>query len=739
MRSLYYLIWFSLFGLLVAPTALAEESRSPLAPLFKGGSGMKVPLDRGRTALKVLLLKGDLGGSLAQNPQITKVTGVEVKQTSSGAQVILKTPSGQPKLVPLILPEGNNLVVDILDATLAFSIRNGVTQTNPAPGIREVRVSKIDATSIRVTIAGEQQAPSAEVVPGSNLVLSVTPEGATTEQTQADEEIEIVVTGEREEDNYAVPNANVGTRTDAAIKDVPQSIQVVPQQVIKDQGATQLQDALRNSDPAGQGFGRNVFENGLRGLRGGDGSRGDSGEIDLTNIEQVEILRGPSSVLYGTGAAGGLVNLTTKQPLERPFYRVEGSLGNRDFYRTSIDFSGPINSSRTVLYRLNASYQNTDFLTDFANREDFSIFPTLSFRFNNSTKLTLEAAYTEFSGIPEQGLPLPVLGTLSPNPLGEVSQSLFLGEPDFNKEEFWSGYFGYRFEYQIDPDWKIKNRFQYAFANFNLQSVDADSFDDDNRTVSRIAFVNQARDDEYNLQTEMTGKIKTGTVEQSLLIGVDLRRFNQSGGPSIAPEAAAPIDIFNPIYGQPIPEIPAVSFDEKFITDSAGIFAQNSIAIGEPLIILLGGRFDWIKSNFEEDATNAFSPRVGIVYQPIQPVSLYANWSRSFEPTEGLDRFGNPFIPTRGEQFEVGVKTEFLNGKVASTLSAYQITRQNDLVEDPNSPSSQDFQIQIGEQRSRGIIFDLNGEPVPGLNLFLNYAFTDGEITVDPASGLQEV
>jgi hypothetical protein len=267
MRSLYYLVWFSLFGLLVAPTALAE-SRSPLAPLEKGGTGFKVPLDKGgtalkvpldkggtalkvpldkeETALKVPLLKGDLGGSLAQNPQqLTKVTGVEVKQTSAGAQVILKTPPGQPKLVPLILPEGNNLVIDLLDATLAFSVRNGVIQTNPAPGIKEVRVSKIDATSIRVTIAGEKQAPTAEVVPSrEDLVLSVTPKA--TVQTEADEEIEIVVTGEREEDNYAVPNANVGTRTDAAIKDVPQSIQVVPQQVLEDQRETELNDALRN-------------------------------------------------------------------------------------------------------------------------------------------------------------------------------------------------------------------------------------------------------------------------------------------------------------------------------------------------------------------------------------------------------------------------------------------------------------------------------------------------------------
>jgi iron complex outermembrane recepter protein len=154
---------------------------------------------------------------------------------------------------------------------------------------------------------------------------------------------------------------------------------------------------------------------------------------------------------------------------------------------------------------------------------------------------------------------------------------------------------------------------------------------------------------------------------------------------------------------------------------------------------LLGGRFDWTRSSFdgETQSLNAFSPRVGIVYQPIQPVSLYASWSRSFEPTFESDQSGDPFPPTQGEQFEAGVKTEFLNGRVSSTLSAYQITRRNEVVDDPNFSPGSGFLVQIGERRSRGIIFDLNGEPTPGLGLFLNYAYTDTKITVDPTSGLE--
>jgi iron complex outermembrane receptor protein len=246
---------------------------------------------------------------------------------------------------------------------------------------------------------------------------------------------------------------------------------------------------------------------------------------------------------------------------------------------------------------------------------------------------------------------------------------------------------------------------------------------------------------DFNLQTEITGKIRTGIVEQDLLFGLDLRRLIGRGG-IVGPEDVAPIDIFNPIYGQPIPEIPEVSFDNAFIEDTLGIFAQDLISIGKQFKILLGGRFDWVRSfekGFEDEAQllTAFSPRVGIVYQPIQPVSLYANWSRSFEPTFETDQSGNPFLPARGEQLEAGVKAEFLNGRVSSTLSAYQTTLSNEVVADPNSPPDSGFLVQIGERRSRGIVFDLNGEPTPGLRLFLNYAFTDTKITVDPASGLE--
>jgi iron complex outermembrane recepter protein len=193
-----------------------------------------------------------------ENTTITRVTGIEVKQTPQGLELILKTVAGSQRLVPLILPENNDLVIDLLDATLAFAIRNGVEEVNPTEGINKITVNKIDESSIRVRISGVNQAPSAEVVPGSNLVLSVTPEGATTgppfeglssasgDKQAPDEEIEIIATGEGETDNYYVPEASSATRTDTPIRNIPQSIQVIPQEIIEDQQVIRLDEAINN-------------------------------------------------------------------------------------------------------------------------------------------------------------------------------------------------------------------------------------------------------------------------------------------------------------------------------------------------------------------------------------------------------------------------------------------------------------------------------------------------------------
>ena len=313
---------------------------------------------------------------------VTRVTGVELDRADDGLRVILKTVQGGERLVPLILPKGNSLVIDILDATLSFSIRNGVSQTNPAPGISLVSLDKIDDSRIRLTITGENQTPSVDIVPGRNdLVLNVTPEGAI--EQEPDREIEVIVTGEAEDDDYNVTDARVGTRTDTPIQDVPQSIQVIPQEVIEDQQITNTTDALRNVPGAVPSDSNRTFSNNftIRGFGGPSStndlfrrnglrdSLGAANTGDTANIERIEVLKGPSSVLYGQGSPGGIVNLVTKQPLNEPFYAVEGIIGNYDLYRGTLDLSGPLDENQTVLYRLNVAAETSGSFVDFYDRD----------------------------------------------------------------------------------------------------------------------------------------------------------------------------------------------------------------------------------------------------------------------------------------------------------------------------------------------------------------------------------
>jgi len=246
---------------------------------------------------------------------VTRVTGVEVKQTNRGLEVILKTVAGGQRLVPLILPEGNKLVIDILDANLAFGIRNGVTKANPAPGIKAIALTKVDASSLRLTITGEKQAPRAEVVSSrQNLVLSINPQ-RTTAQTKPEQEIEIIATGEGTTDNYYVPDASSGTRTDTPIRDIPQSIQVIPQEILEDQQVIRLDEALSNV--SGTAFGGALGNTGLNfNIRGFDetpvlldGFRQfgsvSLGSPEIANLDRVEVLKGPASILYGEVQPGG--------------------------------------------------------------------------------------------------------------------------------------------------------------------------------------------------------------------------------------------------------------------------------------------------------------------------------------------------------------------------------------------------------------------------------------------------
>jgi iron complex outermembrane receptor protein len=669
--------------------------------------------------------------------QPTQITGVKLQPAAAGLEIVLETAADQSLSVDAskFRTEGNSLIAEIPSAVLALPEAQEFQAENPTADITVVSVTQADANTVRVSVTGNNALPKSDVsLKVGAFAYSLNPE---TEQTEE----EIIVTGDR--GGYIVPDSSVGTRTNIPIRDVPQAIQVVPQQVLKDQAASNITDVLRNLAGVSptttfgaltvRGFGGNV-------LRDGFSQSGPFGfGIDYrNNIEQVELLRGPASVLYGAGNPGGTLNLTEKQPLDQPFYELGATLGSFNFYRGTVDLTGPLNPEKTALYRLNIDYEDAGSFINDVSRDDFSIFPVFRFQLGKNTKLTLDGGYqrqTDSGTAVFSGLPLK--GTILPNPFGKIPRSQFLGEPDFDQLYRVDWRIGYQLEHEFSQNWSVRNRFRYNYAFAEITRMFPGELQDDNRTLDRNADASEETAETYTFQTEVLGKARTGIVKHDLLFGVELQR-------DISDEAFGggienfPIDIFEPVYGNFFNDS-EVGSASIYTSDNVGVYAQNLLSIGDKVKILLGGRFDWAFNRFVitvpeessgvDDPVSGFAPRVGIVYQPIQPVSLYAGWSRSFEPQSGKDREGNSFIPITGDQFEVGVKTEFLNGKLATTLAAFQITRQNDFQPDPVDPVN--FQIQVGEQQSRGMDFSLIGEPLPGLRLIAGYAYIDAKVTVD--------
>ena len=689
---------------------------------------------------------------------LTSVTGVKIDRSGKGLEVILTTTGG--KLVPLIFPEGNNLVIDLLDATLAPAIKNGVIKTNPAPGIKQVRLTKVDESSIRLTIAGQTQTPNAEVIPSqpNSVVLNIVP--TSTAQTEVDdevdEEIDIIATDDTE-DNYYVPDTSTATRTDTPLRDIPQSVQIIPQQVIEDRQATSLEEVATSS--SGVTFSGNNFGRGanfaIRGFNNAailrDGfrvyNRAAQGIPETANLERVEIVKGPSSVVFGESEPGGLINLVSKQPLSEPFYNLQLQLGNNNLVRFPADLSGPLTEDADLNYRLNTLYQYEESFRDFDNAfERFFVAPTLAWQVAEDTDLSFNLEYTHETRPVDFGIV-----SLGGEP-ADIPRERVLNNPsDKGEREFINT--GYTFEHSFNEDWKIRNAFRYISNNYGPNDDNIVAFPvlfDENTDILTRAFGQQEREeDSFTLYTNVEGDFATGSIEHNLLFGIDLNHSQSDLSTRFEPfplDSSNPtltfINIFDPDYDAfPIPasENVALFNDDDVTDDRLGIYLQDKIDLLDNVILLAGLRYDTfdrtITNNLDDTEvsqnSDAFTPRIGIVYQPIEAISLYTNYSQSFNPKPFFyDRTvdGSLLEPESGEGFEVGVKGDIVANRVAATVAYFNITRENVATEDGFNPFAA---VVVEEQQSQGIELDLIGEIQPGWNLIASYAYIDSEITED--------
>ncbi|MEL6319166.1 MAG: TonB-dependent siderophore receptor, partial [Cyanobacteria bacterium J06626_14] len=691
--------------------------------------------------------------SIAQaESALIQITNVQLETTAMGLQILLETDAGE-LVVPTQTVAGNALITEIPNAVLVLPEGDEFQQFEPAAGIALVQVTGLPDDRVQVVITGVDAVPTAEVSTASTqLTLSVMPGGAPA--GEADDPLRIIVTGElAAEDAYRVPNATTGTRTETPILDVPQAIQVVPAEVLEDQAATDLQDALRNVSGITQGntTGNTEDEFAIRGFSRvtilQDGFRSIEGNLrETANLERIEVLQGPASVLFGSGQPGGVINLVTEKPLSEPFYEFLVRGGTQGFFRPELDISGPIGEDGEVLYRLNAVYESAEGFRDFdQNIERIFIAPVLSVEVDPRTDLIFEFEYLNDERPFDRGLV--ALG----DGVADIPLDRVLGEPDdfFDNEEY---RLRYRLEHRFSDNWTLRNAVQYASSDsFNVRA-EPDELDESTGILSRFFNSNDIFEETYAVQTQVEGNFNTGSIVHKLLLGFDFA--NESSETLTRASLAPPINIFDPEYEiTPRPDLAdfVTTLDQESERTSWGFYLQDQIDLTDELILVLGGRMDIVDQTIDQTSLflgdldlsgqeTAFSPRVGLVYQPVETVSLYASFSRSFQPNTFFNVTSDgEFVDfERGTQYEVGVKADWFDGRLSSTLALFDITRTNVAAPDPDAPPGSGFVIPIGEERSRGIGLDIAGEILPGWNIIASYSYIDAEITDSNELGAPE-
>jgi iron complex outermembrane receptor protein len=665
------------------------------------------------------------------------ITGIKLNPQNNGIEVFLETAGTLAAPAPQIV--GNLLYFDLPNATIAQPFR----AVNPAPGIESVSVTQSGSGYVRVTIIGVSSPPQATVVAG---IPGANPEPVA--QTN-EPEIEINAIGSRR-NSYRVPITSGVTGTNTPIIETPFAVQVIPQTIIRDRQSRDIKDAVTNVSGVAYGGEREnrggnsfiirgfsdatILNDGFRQL-GSAGEAGTRAITELANVERIEVLKGPASILYGAIEPGGIINTVSKQPLSTPFYEAEIQAGSRNLFRPRFDASGPLTADGRVLYRVNGLYQSSNSFRNFTQPDQKTfIAPTIAWKIGDKTDLSISAEYT--TAIRPTDFGVPAVGTSIAN----VPRDRITGEPSDSVTNKTLN-IGYKLDHQFNPNWKLRNAFRYSSYDYDFNVIALPRFDESTLTVNRFFASQDSQNKNYSFQTNLTGEFATGDIQHKLLTGIDyVRQDNQITTQIDLTER--PLDLFNPTYGLVKPNQSTLDLlgGNTISSNSFGFYLQDQVAFTKNLKLLAGVRYDaYSQKNVntpgvdtepgESNITaNALTPRIGLLYQFTDRLSLYGSYSQSFTPNTATTASGATIEPRRGKGYEFGVKSDLLDGKLFATLAYFDISNQNVPVTDPNNPL---FSIATGEQRSRGIELDVSGEPAPGWKIIAAYAYTNADITAD--------
>jgi iron complex outermembrane receptor protein len=543
---------------------------------------------------------------------------------------------------------------------------------------------------------------------------------------------------------YSDTYRNTASKSALEPEETPQGITIVSKEEIEQRSAKSLSEAMRytpgvTTETRGGSVSRidllsvrgftnlEHYYDGLPLLYNGSWTQP---QIDAATIDQVEVFKGPTSVLYGAMPPGGMVNIISNQPSGEEKNSIALKLGTQNSAALTFKSQGNVADNDALTYSLTGLTNKSDSQSAHAEEKRSLLTGNLNWQASPDTLINLNF-YRQSD--PEQGTVsgIPAKGTIFNNINGKINKDTHAGDNNWTASETEVAMSGYKINHNINDNWTFLHNARYTSSDTLQKDLYSTVLAADQRTLSRGAYLLDENNHGFAIDNQLAGTIEFDNIEHNLLIGTDIRQLKSH---LITAYGAAPtLDLFAPNYDQIDPNMPTSKlYDHKAKTKQVGLYFQDQIRI-DNLVLIAGTRYDDYKS-VDEGLFNGVqgknkvratevTSRIGVLYNFENGISPFASYSESFEPERGVDRFGNAFIPSRAKQLEIGFKYSPLGSDTAATLSLFKINKDKNLTDDPNDPGTK--LVQTGEVESKGIELSLKHALTDALSFDFNATAMD--------------
>jgi iron complex outermembrane receptor protein len=509
-------------------------------------------------------------------------------------------------------------------------------------------------------------------------------------------------------EGFVAKTSTAGTKTAAPIIETPQSITVIGRDRIETLQSTSASEVFQytpgiNADTYGsssrsdnyitiRGLPANFFQDNLRlpTTRPYGGYR-----VDPFMTERIEVLRGPSSVLYGQGGPGGTINYVSKRPTPVPFALVDMQVGNFEQPRIGLDFGGALNNDGTLSYRMVGLGQNSQLNggNPFTGQR-IALAPSFAWKPDNQTSLIVFGSFLHDDTHIDSDF-LPAQGTVLPNINGRISRRLWTGTRSFDKVIKTQYAIGYEFEHRFNDVFAVRQNLRYATVSNGINTnygVGLDSTDPSERFINRAALGGNIGSRVFTIDNQLQADFAIGPTKHTVLVGVDY--LNQYNFDRLTYRDGGRLDVFSGASEPIAAGVPSLIQDEKQRISQAGVYFQDQIKFFDRLVLTGGLRYDAANNDFKDSSSpnkagvskdTALSPRVGAVFLFDNGLAPYISYSESFSVNAGGGRFARdnqlvatgPFQPSLGKQEEVGIRYQPPGLPILLSAAAFDITQTN--------------------------------------------------------------